>query len=308
MTDAVDREARTSESGSNGYYLMARGWRENPIFKSEPYTEREGWEWLIENARYRAGRCRAGSFVVDLQRGQLCASTRFMAQAWKWSEAKVRRFLSKLKADAMIDAQTDAGINVITVCNYDRYQITPDKIDAAGDAGNDAAATQDRRSSDANKNEGNKGNESLSVASPQQPVGKRPKAKRATYPEHPHFQEFWDEYPRRLGTNDRKPAAAAYTRAVNGGADPDEILRGLRGYAALMRKDGKEGTGYVRQATTFLNQETWRSFLIAEVREAEPSPSKAAYHAAFRTWVDGGRVGPQPVAESFAHLDQERAA
>jgi hypothetical protein len=64
-----------------------------------------------------------------------------------------RRFLALLKSDAhddaQIDTQTDAGITVITIRKYDRYQRVSMPTDAANDAevdaSGDAAATHDRR-------------------------------------------------------------------------------------------------------------------------------------------------------------------
>jgi hypothetical protein len=140
-----------------GAYLMHRGWMDNPVFKPEPFTEREAWIWLIENARYEPGRVRVGSAVLELQRGQLAAAGRFLAQKWLWDEAKVRRYFSKLKTDAMIDADSDAGVTRLTIRNYDAYQVLRRSGEAANDAEIDATLTQDRRSSDAKKKEGNKG-------------------------------------------------------------------------------------------------------------------------------------------------------
>jgi hypothetical protein len=79
--------------------------------------------------------------VLELKRGQVAASLRFMADKWQWREPRVRRFLKRLKTDAMIDAATDAGITVITICNYDKYQ----KVSLPRDAQIDAAATQRRK-------------------------------------------------------------------------------------------------------------------------------------------------------------------
>ena len=49
----------------------------------------------------------------------------------------------------MIDAATDAGITVISICNYDRHQRGGGEsdavIDALTDAATDAGATQQRR-------------------------------------------------------------------------------------------------------------------------------------------------------------------
>ena len=101
----------------------------HPFFKKEPYTEREAWMWLIEQAAWKAHRHRAGSYVFNLERGQLSASVRFMGEAWQWSKSKVQRFLVRLKTDTMVELSHGTGQltgnTVVTICNYNSYQITP---------------------------------------------------------------------------------------------------------------------------------------------------------------------------------------
>ena len=46
---------------------------------------------------------------------------------WKWSEKKVRYFLSKLKKKGMITTCNQQGMTVITLCNYDDYNPIKDK-------------------------------------------------------------------------------------------------------------------------------------------------------------------------------------
>ncbi|MCK1445408.1 hypothetical protein IVB43_23775 [Bradyrhizobium sp. 48] len=128
-----------------GVFAFDRGIWDHPSFANEPLTEREAWAWLIGEASFKARTKRIGSVVLELKRGQVAASLRFMADKWQWSEPRVRRFLKRLKTDAMIDASTDAGITVITICNYDKYQKVSLPRDAAIDAPSDAAATQQRR-------------------------------------------------------------------------------------------------------------------------------------------------------------------
>ncbi|WP_454628450.1 hypothetical protein [Bradyrhizobium cenepequi] len=138
------REAGCTVS-ERGVFAVDRGIWEHPSFANEPLTEREAWTWLIGEASFKARTKRIGSVLIELKRGQVAASLRFMADKWQWSEPRVRRFLKRLKTDAMIDASTDAGITVITICNYDKYQKVSLPRDAGNDAQTDAAATQQRR-------------------------------------------------------------------------------------------------------------------------------------------------------------------
>lgn len=133
-----------------GFYRMARGWQDGALFGAEPFSKRDAWVWMIEEAAYVPRDIMVSGKLVKLQRGQFCHSLRFMARAWKWDEAKVRRFLSRAKTLMQIDAASDAGQTLVTICNYDKYQASQH----ANDAGGDAVATQQRRGGDANENEG----------------------------------------------------------------------------------------------------------------------------------------------------------
>lgn len=128
-----------------GVFALDRGWFDHPSFAREPFTEREAWAWLIAEAAFKERTKRIGSVVVKLDRGQVAASLRFMADKWDWSEPKVRRFLKRLKTDAMLTGETTQGITVLTICNYAKYQRVSLPRDAANDAQTDAGATQERR-------------------------------------------------------------------------------------------------------------------------------------------------------------------
>lgn len=150
-----------------GTVNIARDLWDDPTFRDEEMSQREAWIWLIANASWKPRTTRVGDHVVDLQRGQLAASTRFLADAWMWSEPKVRRYLVKLEDQRMICRNTDAGITVVTLCNYDNYQNTP----RDGDAEATQPPTQQRRSSDANQKKGEKREEdSDAIASSAEPV------------------------------------------------------------------------------------------------------------------------------------------
>jgi hypothetical protein len=127
-----------------GVFALDRGWFEHPMFAAEPFTEREAWAWLISEAAYKPHRRRIGNFQVNLGRGQLAASIRFLAEKWSWHRSKVDRFLERLKIETMVETQTETGITTITICKYDKYQRVslPTETDEA--TPNETAARQQR--------------------------------------------------------------------------------------------------------------------------------------------------------------------
>ena len=115
-------------------------------FADEPLTEREAWVWLIMEAAWKPHTRRVGDYIVDVDRGQVAASVRFMASAWKWTPAKVQRFTKRLIRLGMISAKTDTGVSVVTICNYDEYQAPAQAADTG--------AIQVRYRSDTKEKEG----------------------------------------------------------------------------------------------------------------------------------------------------------
>lgn len=73
------------------------------------------------------------------------------------------------------------------------------------------------------------------------------------------FAEFWEAYPKRDGTADRKGAAKAFGAALKR-APLKAILDGARAYAAHCKAKGNVGTQYVKQARSWLNGDLWAEF------------------------------------------------
>ena len=132
----------------SGTFNIPRDLWDDTAFKDAVMSPREAFIWLMAQASWKARVRRIGTCEIELKRGQLVASTRFLAKAWIWSEARVRRFLNMLEDRRMIDRVTDAGVNVITICKYDVYQNSP-RVD---DAPSEQEPTHQRRTSDAKEN------------------------------------------------------------------------------------------------------------------------------------------------------------
>lgn len=178
----------------SGTVNIARSIFDHATFADEAKTEREAWIWMIMEASWKPRTRRVGNAIVETERGQLAASVRFLASAWKWTAPKVQRYLKRLEKMEMIRSQADTGVTVITICNYDEYQ-SPTKA-------SDTDAIQQRYSSDTNekkdeiREEGNKDANASMSDCPQ--------------PKPPAFDEFWSVWP--LGKVNKQGAKQAFTR------------------------------------------------------------------------------------------------
>jgi hypothetical protein len=105
------------------FFLLHRGWRESGMFgKEQPFSDREKWLWLIENASFKDAIVSINRNPIKLKRGQLSYSRRYLANAWSVSERNVRTFLEHAKKWQAIELENDQGQMVITICNYLQYQ------------------------------------------------------------------------------------------------------------------------------------------------------------------------------------------
>ena len=73
---------------------------------------------------------------------------------------------------------------------------------------------------------------------------------------NPLFEEFWNTYPKREGSNPKKPALLAFTAALKKEKEPKNIIIAAHAYrqACLGQTDRR----FVAQAVTWLRQERWK--------------------------------------------------
>jgi hypothetical protein len=149
---------------AHGVFAVHRSVFDHPIFPPEKFSEREAWLWLIGAAAWKPSRVRAGRALVDLERGQLAFATRFLANRWRWTEARVRRFLKKLQGDAMIAISATHEMTHITICNYDKYAFGRRADERDDDAPEEGPPSHRRRKEEERNKENNKNKPSASPA------------------------------------------------------------------------------------------------------------------------------------------------
>lgn len=236
---------------SGGTVNLARDFWDDTAFRSEPFTQREAFLWFVTEASWKDRPRRVGESVVNLKRGELAASVRFMAKAWQWTPAKVQRFLEKLKSSEKICLKTDTGLTVISVCKYDQYQNKPNSTDTG--------PIQDRYTTDTNENKGViRGKEKKDISS--DPDG---------------FDEFWNVVPRK----DAKGAARKAFKAAIKKASLSDIVSGMRAYAKS--RDGQDPK-YTAMPSTWLNAERWldgKSPSVQPARTTQPDETLLHFEA-----------------------------
>jgi hypothetical protein len=130
-----------------GWICLHRGWRDCEVFADEgPLSEREAWVWLLEHAAWKACfRRNAKGERVRIERGQFHTSLRTLGDAWQWGKNKVARFLERLEDHEMIGTASGQSGCIITITNYDEYQVQEDGRDSqTGTASGQSRDTQEQ--------------------------------------------------------------------------------------------------------------------------------------------------------------------
>lgn len=114
----------------DGFIKLSRKFFSNKMWTvSRTFSECEAWLDLIQSARFEDSEITShiGNYEITWNRGQYPVSTSFLAKRWEWSVQKVRTFLEKLKKEKMITTNNEQGVKIITLCNYDEYNSTPNR-------------------------------------------------------------------------------------------------------------------------------------------------------------------------------------
>ena len=117
--------------------------------ESRAKTKFEAWLDLIQLVSYKNDNKQLISGqLVRWDRGQFPISRSFLAVRWSWSENKVRSFINLLKNDQMIILNSTGKNTILTLCNYEYYNITPPDErpddDRMGDQVKDQQTTRSR--------------------------------------------------------------------------------------------------------------------------------------------------------------------
>lgn len=105
---------------NNGFVAIQRDMIDHHLLQDG--DRMRAWIWLICKACWKPTKFDVHGSTITLERGQLCASIRQIADDLKWSKSAVERFLTRLETETMIERKAGQGRSIITICNYGKYQ------------------------------------------------------------------------------------------------------------------------------------------------------------------------------------------
>ena len=107
-----------------GWILLYRSIRDHWIWQRDDYTH--AWLDLLLDVNHEERKIMVDGKPVIIGRGQKWTSVRTLAERWGWSRHKVHNFLSCLQADQMVYLERTKSGTLLTLVNYDDFQIQRD--------------------------------------------------------------------------------------------------------------------------------------------------------------------------------------
>jgi len=112
-----------------GYIKLSRSVLNHPALnkRDRTYCEVGAWLWLLLEASFAKRDFTIGTQTISLDRGELCHSVSYIAEAWGWNTSRTRHYLDKLVKFNSISFSRSHGKsadfpNIIKILNYDDYQ------------------------------------------------------------------------------------------------------------------------------------------------------------------------------------------
>ena len=222
-----------------GVFAVDRGIFTDPDFADEPFTEREAFMWLVSEAAWKDHARRGSSGRVELRRGEVCHSVRFMAEAWKWSKSRVDRFMKRAILRGMLSCENRDNNQVYLVCNYNKFQRVslPDRDSSGTAAGQQRDRLEDREytlTSDTNVSSVSVGSDEPTMSSEglDKVPSSKPKRTKLAYSEA--FEKFWGMYPK-TPTMAKKEAWDVWRKM--GDEDREDATKSMPAYVRYCRQN-----------------------------------------------------------------------
>ena len=258
-----------------GFIKLSRKFFENALWKEHrQYSRSEAWLDLIQMAGFEDSKYILNNRAIEVQRGEIVASRRFLENRWLWGSTKVTNFLDYLKKEGMINQRQTNGQTIITLCNYDTYNTRQTIDDVENKPATNQRQTRGKPPTNQNKEykeskEGKESKEYIPPISPEgeieipfdesfetscKPQGEKEKssAKKEKEPNY-SFDEFWELYDKKTG--ERKKLTKKWLALTD--EEREMIMNYIPKYIEC-----QPDKQFRKNPETFLNNKSWNDELI----------------------------------------------
>ena len=104
-----------------GAHPIHRSVLDHWVWKDKPFALGQAWVDLILLANHTDSKAVLRGRVYEVRRGQVFRSKLVLGERWGWSRGRVKRFLTLLEKNEMINQQAGQHATFITLLNYDRF-------------------------------------------------------------------------------------------------------------------------------------------------------------------------------------------
>ncbi|HBF39790.1 MAG TPA: hypothetical protein DDW50_21060 [Firmicutes bacterium] len=236
---------------TGGYMKLYRRIKHNFLWpKGRAYTRLEAWEDMLFRAEYMDTKVQVKGRLILVKRGEFICFERKLADDWKWSRERIRRFLKLLESENMIKITACTRSETrITIVNYDFYQ--------GGDTSNETNArpetvpeiileTRPEKELSELENQTSAIPETRPETVPEtRPdlISKRNKERNIYTAE---FENFWKEYPNKKG---KDGAFRCWKTRLKEGYKAEQMILAAKNYA-IEQKDNNPK--FIKHGPTFL--------------------------------------------------------
>lgn len=108
----------------SGWVKIQRDISDHWLWQDKPFSKGQAFIDLILMANHSDKKMLFGNEIEVVKRGSVVTSELKLMERWGWSKAKVRRFLSMIEEESMIEMKKDRKKTTINIVNYSKIQDT----------------------------------------------------------------------------------------------------------------------------------------------------------------------------------------
>lgn len=106
-----------------GYILLFKQMQDNWLWTDKPFARGQAWIDLLLMANFKDGTMVCKGTIVEIGRGQVFRTVKFLSERWGWSIKKTKNFLHLLESQEMVSLEGLPQGTRITIEKYNDYQL-----------------------------------------------------------------------------------------------------------------------------------------------------------------------------------------